>query len=376
MINALHYISGISPDIGGIEQFVLNIYSQKDDDVEFEILTRHMNCDTELYKMLKRSNITIHNLDIEHLNLHTIGEYRKKLNEFFSLNAHKYDVLHCHSFTDPCICKAAKKNGIKNVLLHIHSYIPKGKIIKTAVKKLTLYSNCKNANQYLACSLDVGKATYSQKYADKIKVINNGINFDKYKFDENIRKEVRKTYELENQFTVIHIGRFCEEKNHEFLIKIFNKIKQKNPNSKLILAGDGEYREKIEKLCRDLNIYNDVLFLGNRSDVNNLLKAADVFIFPSKSEGFGMAVIEAQASGLPTFVSADVIPNTVKISDLVQFIKLDDNEEKWAEIILNYKNDFPREKLFDILCQSEFNAKNTYLNLKKLYKTNMGEKYD
>ena len=102
----------------------------------------------------------------------------------------------------------------------------------------------------------------------------------------------------------------------------------------LWIVGDGTERERLEELTRELSIDDKVRFWGARTDVNLIMQGMDAFVFTSKSEGFGIVAIEAQAAGLCTTVSSGV-PDDVLITELSQKISLDESAEVWADKIIS-----------------------------------------
>ena len=127
-----------------------------------------------------------------------------------------------------------------------------------------------------------------------------------------------------------HIGRFMTQKNHAFLLDIFNQIYTQNNNAVLLLVGTGELQAQIKEKIKALGLEKNVIFTGVRSDVPQLLSAMDVFVFPSFYEGMPNTVIEAQATGLPCVI-ADTITSEADITGLVKYLSLSDSADKWAE---------------------------------------------
>ena len=137
---------------------------------------------------------------------------------------------------------------------------------------------------------------------------------------------------LIDQFTVCHVGRFNYPKNHNFIIDVFNQLLQIDPQAELLLVGNGDGLSAIKDKVNSFNIEKSVQFLGVRSDISELLMAADAYLFPSLYEGVSLATIEAQASGLPCFFS-DRIPEECNVTDDVVFISLEKSPSYWAEQI-------------------------------------------
>lgn len=171
---------------------------------------------------------------------------------------------------------------------------------------------------------------------DNSVIINNGIDFRK--FDIHIsREDIRKKLGIpQNAFVVGHIGRFVIAKNHSFLVKVFGEIVKRNQDAFLLLIGNGELKEDIEKEIKELNLEKKVKMLSNRSDIPELLSIMDIFVFPSIYEGLPVALIEAQKAKVKCVVS-NLITSGVKVSNLIRFMSLEQSEEEWAEEILNFQ---------------------------------------
>ena len=138
------------------------------------------------------------------------------------------------------------------------------------------------------------------------------------------------------------MGRFDDQKNHEFLIEVFRQIANEIPNAKLLLVGDGKLREKIETKINKCGIADRVLILGNREDVAMLYSCMDLFVLPSLFEGLGIVLIEAQANGLHS-VASENVPQEVNHGDAIKFVEL--SKKKWIEeILMEYKQSRKRQR--------------------------------
>ena len=165
-------------------------------------------------------------------------------------------------------------------------------------------------------------------------VINNAIDAAAYAYDPIKRQKIRRQLGFENEFTIGHVGRFNQPKNHPFLLNIFAALLKKEPNAVLLLVGGGEDMPKIQAKAEALGIAEHVRFLGIRSDVAGLMQAMDVFVFPSLYEGLPVTMVEAQAAGLPCIISDKVPPECILTEGLVDIMTLSASPEAWAEKIL------------------------------------------
>lgn len=179
------------------------------------------------------------------------------------------------------------------------------------------------ANVKLAPSKLAADFMFGRKNVDnnKVYILNNGLNIAKFVFDLKVRERVRKENLWSDKFLLGHIGRFEKQKNHEFVIEIFERYLKNNQNAHLVLVGDGETRKRIEKMCEDKKISEHVSFLGIRSDINEIMMALDILLLPSLFEGMPNVAIEAQTTGLPCVLS-DTITREAGITNLVQYISL------------------------------------------------------
>lgn len=194
-------------------------------------------------------------------------------------------------------------------------------------------------------------------------VLRNGIDMETYnkRIDKNKEKEIIGLDK--NVFVIGHIGRFSSVKNHEFLLNIFAYYRKLNSNAFLLLIGSGEEKGNILQKARLLDIDKYILILENRNDVNELLCAIDIFVFPSLMEGLGIAVIEAQVAGVICLVS-DTIPKETKISNLIHYMPLSKPASEWAEKILDLSS---RNVHIEYYGKSEWDIKCVVNQLEKIY---------
>ena len=199
-------------------------------------------------------------------------------------------------------------------------------------------------NVKIAPSIKAAEYTFGTRNVKKGKVnfLQNGLAVDDFTFDEKIRNNLRKELNLEDKFIVGHVGRFQRQKNHKFLIDVFGEILKQKENAHLVLVGgNGELLEETKAYVSDSELENHVTFLGNRSDVNQLLSAFDMLIFPSLYEGMPNVVIEAQAAGLPCLISDTITPDA-DITGLVKYYSLEKSAEEWAEEAVLHASKFER----------------------------------
>lgn len=166
-------------------------------------------------------------------------------------------------------------------------------------------------------------------------VMNNPINTKRFTMQSKSRTEMRKKLGIsDSAFVIGHVGRFVEQKNHDFIIKIFNSLVKQNSNALLVLVGDGELRKNIELKCEELNIRNKIIFTGIRTDIPDILSTFDVFLFPSMFEGLGISLIEAQIK-VPYCVASSAVPEDTAVTNNVVFLPLTEPVDTWIDAIQN-----------------------------------------
>lgn len=317
---------------GGVEAVVMNYYRNiNHNKIQFDFI-----CDSD------STNIPYD--EIEKLGgkvilippYQKIFKYHKELKKV--LKEGNYKIVHSHINTLSVFSLwAAKSAKVPVRIAHSHSTTNKKEKKRNLMKQVLRPFSKMFSTYYMCCSELAGRWLFGNKIYDegKVYLLNNAIDLDKFKYDEKIRKEKRKELNIKDNTLVIgHIGRFMEQKNHRFLINIFNEIHKQNKNSILVLAGQGPLMDEMKEKVNNLNLNDSVKFLGQRNDANELYQAFDVFCLPSLYEGLGMVAIEAQVSGLPCVVSTE-IPLIAKICDNINFIDLNEDIEKWVNAILN-----------------------------------------
>lgn len=259
--------------------------------------------------------------------------------QFFA--THHYDILHAHSSSKAFfVMWFAKRAGIKTRILHSHctKFIVTKKIpllIANLLKKPTMWLT----TDYFACSPEAGQFLFGKKALKrkKITITHNGIDTEIFQPNEDKRDAMRNALGIGENFVIGNVGRFRPQKNHEFLIEIFRSIYYKDKDAVLVCVGNGELEDEIKKKARVYGIDDRILFLGFRSDVNDLMHVFDVLLMPSLFEGLPVTGVEAQAEGVPA-VFADTITKDAAILPESIYIPLEESPEKWAAQVLAFKN--------------------------------------
>ncbi len=235
---------------------------------------------------------------------------------------------------------AARLGGAKKTIFRSsNSNTTTGKGLDLLLHKICKFMPIFFANVRIAPSVQAAEFMFGKDSVNRgiAEIVPNGIDLDYYKFDENLRKSIREEFGLGDCFVVGHVGRFNQQKNHSFLLKVFFEFQKECGNAKLLLVGKGELEPEIRQLCESLEISDKVIFTGVRSDLPALYSAMDVFVFPSLYEGMPNSVIEAQSCGLACFVS-DVVTKEANVSNKVQYLSLEWNAQNWARKIAECVN--------------------------------------
>lgn len=194
-----------------------------------------------------------------------------------------------------------------------------------------LFANIKIAPSTEAAEFMFGNDCVKKGHA---KILHNGIDLSYYRYHERSRVTIRQEFGIPDTALLVgHIGRFNQQKNHVFLLKVFKNIYDNNNSAVLLLVGTGELEKDIKNQAEMMGLGEKVIFLGVRSDIPSLLSAMDVFVMPSFYEGMPNTVIEAQATGLPCVIS-DTITREANITGLVKYMSLEDDSLLWSNEIL------------------------------------------
>lgn len=263
------------------------------------------------------------------------------------LKEEKYDIIHVNTLWNTgLITRIAKKNGVQIRISHSHSTessaveIWKYKAYKYTMKALIR----QNVNAFIACGQDAGNYLYGEQFFNNNgHIIYNGVNIEEFSFNKVKRNQTRKELGItEDEFILGHVGRLAPVKNHKFMLKLFGNIADSYPNVKMVFIGDGPDYDNIKEEIQKNDWENRVILLGKRQDVNDLLQAFDLLLFPSIFEGFPLSLVEAQVSGIPCLVSTNVTSEALLKSDTI-FIDLD-KEQEWVDHIIYYmENPINRE---------------------------------
>lgn len=217
-----------------------------------------------------------------------------------------YDIVHTHTpVASACTrlsCRKIKKTKIFYTAHGFHFY--KGAPL---LNWLVYYPIERYLSRYTDTLITINQEDYERaKFKFKAKRVEYipgvGLNTEKFKNLVVDRKAKREELGLpENSFVVLSVGELNRNKNHEVVIRAIEKIN--NPNIHYVICGEGPLEAYLKKLIESLDIEKQIHLLGYRNDIAEICNASDIFAFPSKREGLGLAALEAMACGLPLITS-------------------------------------------------------------------------
>ena len=345
---------------GGVESVVMNYYRHIDrNQIQFDFICDEDSTDIPYDEIEKLGGKVILIPPYQ-----KVFKYHKTLKKV--LKDGNYKIVHSHINTLSVFSLfAAKCAGVPIRIAHSHSTTNKKEKKKNFIKQFLRPFSKVFATHYMCCSELAGRWLFGNKAYDEGKVflLNNAIEIDMFKYNREVRKLKRKELNISDDTLVIgHVGRFVEQKNHKFLIDIFNELHKEEKNSILLLIGHGPLMNEIEEKVKNLKLYDCVKFLGQRNDTNELYQAMDIFCLPSLYEGLPVVGIEAQASGLLCFFSKTMTIETKVINSTI-FLPLNDNANKWKTIIIN---NFKNYRRMDVSNEIESKKFNIFVEVKKL----------
>ena len=328
---------------GGAETLVKDYALLLDSDLfDITILCEDYRPDSYNYKTLVKNNVKIVSMYEKSFFINKVLARifgKKYVATLFkkAIKQLKPDVIHCHLEVLEILYYAREcLDGIK-LLFTCHN--PPELLIgdeRPEERDACRYLLDNNNLQIIALHDEMAKEINEMFNIDNTAVIRNGIDFKRFKNIDKSKEEIKRELTIpEDAYVVGQVGRFAYQKNPEFTIEAFSKLLERNDNARLLLVGRGDKKLLIDRI-NELKINDKVLILENREDIPELLKAMDVFVLPSRFEGLGIVLIEAQVCGLPCVVSEN-IPNEAFQSKNITVLSLDEPIDNWVDALSNPK---------------------------------------
>mgnify|MGYP004527939889 CR=1 FL=1 len=363
-IRILHVVTHLNRN--GLESRIMDIYRNIDrTKIQFDFMI-HRNDKGDFGEEIEQMGGKIYFM--QRISPKNFISYCKQLDAFFKSHQ-EYKIVHSHLNTlSTWVLLYAKKNGIPVRIAHSRNANME-RDLKAIPKQISkLFINCVATDRF-GCSKMAGEWLFGKKYANgnTFKVIPNAFQVDKFTYDAETRKNKRCELGIkDDEVAIVDIARLSEQKNHIYLLKIFEEILKINKHARLYLVGTGECEYKIKDYIALHNLNNYVKMLGSRSDVAQIYQAADLFLFPSKYEGFGTVLIEAQITNLPT-VASSTIPHETKLCDCVEFMPINVSPKEWANKAIQMIKRTDRKDNTEILQKSGFDIRYQYKFMQDFY---------
>ncbi len=285
------------------------------------------------------------------------------------LKAHPYDIVHIHSGSTYALmlgAKVARKCGARRVIVHSHC----GGFVNLKyklIRALSRHDLLTYPTDYFACSHLAARWKFPTIVIRRgnYRVLKNAVDTTLFRYDPAVREQYRQELGLTDKLVVGHIGRFAPQKNHHYLVDIFEALAAMEPTAQLVLVGYGDLQEEILQKIRDKGLADRVQFLGVRKDAAALMNAFDVFLLPSFFEGLPVVGVEAQATGLPVVTSTGVTPE-LPLPALAVYKPLSDSPEAWAQQLLESAR-LPRRDTTQAMIDAGYDVKGAAAVMQRLY---------
>ncbi len=274
---------------GGIEGFLSSVLLHMDrQNLKIDIVAAKL-CESVFTQPLEAAGIRFIELSGSLYRLNANYKRFQKL-----MHEERYGVVHLNAYQGLSLnyLKLAAEAGVPVRIAHSHNTALRRS--KTQKIKLLIHTVCKRIfskyiTEYWACSVKAARFLFLPSIIDSqvFQVIPNGIDIERFRRGKGVREQIRAALGIrENQLVIGHVGRLCYQKNQSFLIDTFAQIQKRRRDSVLLLVGDGGDRSALETQAERLGLRDQVIFYGTTGHVERLLWAMDVFVFPSRFEGF------------------------------------------------------------------------------------------
>lgn len=335
---------------GGIESFLFNVLTHADlTSLEIDLVAARM-ADSVFTQPLADLGIQFVELSG---NTRKVKENRRLFREL--LERRHYAVVHLNLFQGLSLAyaKLAAQAGVPVRIAHSHNAGLRkspARPLKLALHRWGRWRYGRYATHRWACS---GLAAQFLFGAQSFQFIPNGVDAARFSFDLQVRRQIRQELGLGDALVVGHVGRLCPQKNQSFLLDVFARLHRQQPNSVLLLVGEGEDRPALEAKAKSLGLETAVLFYGASHQVEELYWAMDCLVMPSLFEGLPVTAVEAQAAGLPCLLSQCVTRECALTGQTV-FLPLDAGVQTWSETVLELISPADRAAAGDTVAAAGF----------------------
>lgn len=321
---------GMSNNKGGTEAVINNLVALAPKDVVFDFLAFEQLTNWPQIRLSGGESIILPNKRTN------FQSYERAIKAFFRSSASRYDAVwtNLNILNNIDSLRLGCKYGIGRTILHAHNSVADGNLHQRVLCALNkpIFENY--ITDRWACSPQAGVFFFGSK---PFKVIPNAIDMQRFAYSSQAREKLRDELGLNGKYVIGTVGNLVYQKNQKLLIRYLPAVLEKNPDTQLVLVGSGPLEKDLRNQALNLGVAQNVTFLGQRPDVPALLSAFDVFAFPSHFEGFSVALLEAQANGLPCVISS-TIPDDPIVSEGCSVVDLG-HEAAWVESLLYSSRD-------------------------------------
>lgn len=351
---------------GGIESFLCNVLCRMDAEKTKVDVVSACQKDSVFTQTLERHGVRFYELSGSQRKLCQNHRLFRRL-----LRERRYDVLHLNAFHGLSLyyIHLAKKEGVPVRIAHSHNTALRSSCTRPAKQLLhSLAGACftRDATDLWACSSAAADFLFPGVDRKKFRWIPNGIDTERFRFRAAGREVVRRRLGITDGFVIGNIGRLCDQKNQMFLLEVFGEAAKRDPKACLLLAGGGGQEALLKQKAERLGILEKVIFHGVTQKPEELLWAMDVFAFPSKFEGLGIAAVEAQAAGLPV-VCSEHIPEEALATPLIHRVGLAEGSARWAEALAEAGSPACRAGYADLVRRRGFELADTAAQIEAYY---------
>lgn len=367
MIRVLHIVSSLSVN-AGIINMIMQYYRFIDrEKIQFDFLYFKGASDTETYKD-EISSLGGYYYFMPKLSLTNIQDVNECLDKVYE--KYDYKTVHCHeAILVNFIQRKLRKCGMEKLLVHSHSLCLSNTLKGRIRNRLMVTGINRFCDKMLACSEAAGCYLFGKKtFLEKGTVLLNGVDTSQYIYDEASRNMIREKLGIGNeQFIIGTVGRCEKLKNHEYILNILKSREINQKNIGFLLVGDGPLLEKLKESAKSSGVLQNCFFVGNKKDVVPYLCAMDVFLFPSISEGFGVALVEAQLCQLFS-IASNKVPRETRIMDDTLYYDIDNQAcNQWIDAILSQCGSEKEERKKKVVNRNSVDIRNCVSKLSKIY---------
>lgn len=349
---------------GGAETMIMNYYRNIDrTKIQFDFVVHRQEkgaYDDEIRKLGGRIFV------FPAVRPSNFSKYKKQIRAFLDKHP-EYTIIHSHAQELAYyFYKIAYEKGVPYIITHSHNASMLWDI-KAPLRILWRKIMFKYTNVYFSCGEEAAKHYYGRKRAQQAILMQNAIDIERFEYNKSSRCKIRKELNIsDDEYVIGHIGRFSKQKNHPFILKVFDSFLKKHSNSRLMLVGEEDTKQAIRERAKELGIEDRVTFAGLRADIPEMLSAMDCILMPSLFEGVSVAMIEEQASGLP-LITSDKVPCEVGLLPSTEFISLKANINVWVSALEKYHNIPRNESAIDIVRNAGYDIKTNAAKLQEYY---------